>query len=368
MDSGRRNSREMSTPPRVPKWIREFSYPSEGATRASPTFRWTNVFHLVPNNKSLYPVALRADWKKQFNDWNSRILLLAKDGCPTRVIRDRIDRGEPQPWRYGQRELGDEMGWLTNEKLYRFASKIPGGKLYGSAAANMLYDDDRTSRGLSGFYDGKLHEFLKDALASVLESMQRVEWVACLGAEAWFLTGNTIGIPHLASRHREHRDSYKPVTGMIGKKKISAFPLYHPAARRVDDLMEKGWGSFGKALSTSKNAAVDREVWAVLATHLTAGTTGQPTARTQRNYAPGNSALKHRRIVTATLPRRQCRIKFMGGKDLVHISPEYDSGNTWAKIIACARSKRGGTPANLTPAAVPIPQVLTSVGWIDVNE
>jgi hypothetical protein len=260
------------------------------------------------------------------------------------------------------------MGWTTNEKLYRFASTIPGGKLYGSAAANMLYDDDRTSRALSGFYGGQLHEFLKGVLAWVLESMPRVEWVACLGAEAWFLTCNTIGIPHLASLHREHRDSHKPVTGIIGKKKISAFPLYHPAARRVDDLMEKGWESFGDAFSASENAAIDPEVLAVRAIHGTATTTGQQTALAQRDYARRNSGPNHRRFVTTTLPRRQCRIKFMTGKNLVHISPEYRSGNTWAKIIAYARSKRGGAPANLPRAALAIPQEFTSAGWINVKE
>src|SRR5207244_9846370 len=290
----------MSTPPRVPKKIREFSYPG-----------WTNVFKLVPNNKILYPEALRPDWKTQFNDWNGRILLLAKDGCPTRVISDRVDRGEPQPWRYGQRELGDEMGWLTNEKLYRFASKIPGGKLYGSAAANMLYDDDRTSRGLSGFYDGQLHEFLRDALAWVLESMPLVEWVACLGAEAWFLTCHTIGIPHLASRHREHRDSCRPITGIIGKKKISAFPLYHPAARRVDDLMEKGWREFQAALSTPRNAAIDERVFPQQPNRsLTANTTRHRTPPAPRNHEIKNSAAKGHRVVTATLPRRHCRVQF----------------------------------------------------------
>jgi hypothetical protein len=92
----------MSSQPLVPNWIREFSYPD-----------WTNVFHIVPNNKNLYPEALRPDWKTQFNDWNSKILLLAKDGCPSDVIREGRDKGESQPWRYAQQELGDKGGWRT---------------------------------------------------------------------------------------------------------------------------------------------------------------------------------------------------------------------------------------------------------------
>lgn len=153
MDSESNDSRERSTRPHVPDWIRRFSYP-----------KWTNVFQLVPNNENLYPEALRAEWKNQFNDWNSRILLLAKDGCPTRVIRKACEQGESQPWRYAQQELGDEGGWRTNNRLYRFASVVPGGKLYGSATANMLYDDPGWSRPLPGVFAGPLHDFLKRVL------------------------------------------------------------------------------------------------------------------------------------------------------------------------------------------------------------
>lgn len=348
----------MPTQPNVPDWISEFSYPD-----------WMNVFQLVPNNKSLYPAALRPDWKPQFNDWNGRILLLAKDGCPTRIIRDRIARCEPQPWRYGQRELGDEMGWMTNERLYSFASTIPGGKLYGSAAANMLYDDPRSSRGLKGFKSALLQEFFQRVLYWVLESMPSVEWVACLGQEAWFLTCNTLGHPSLANRHSEHRDLYRPVTGLIGNKRISAFPLYHPKARRVDDLMEKGWREFGAALSTPRNAVVDEDVFPFQANRsLTTDPTRHQTPATLRRFHGSNSTTKEHRLVTATLPKRQCRVQFMIGQRVVHTSRPYNSGNTWAKIIAYAREKRGGAPAYLSPTAVARPQEFTTAGWIDVEE
>lgn len=190
--------------PFTPNWIREFSYPN-----------WTNVFQLVPNNHSLYPIALRSDWKTEFNDWNGRILLLAKDGCPTRVIRDRVLRGETKPWRLGQRELGDEMGWKTNEQLFRLASMIPGGKLYGSAAANMLYDDDRSSRSLPGLYDGTLHDYLRQVLLWVIESMPHVKWIACLGFEAWFLSCVTIGKASVAPVFKEFRDSGTSLAGTV---------------------------------------------------------------------------------------------------------------------------------------------------------
>ncbi|MFN2498563.1 MAG: hypothetical protein ABR557_05695 [Pyrinomonadaceae bacterium] len=223
----------MLTPPLVPDWVRQFSYPG-----------WTNVFQLVPNNESLYPEALRPDWKAQFNDWDGRILLLAKDGCPTRVIEESRDNGESQPWRYAQKELGDESGWRTNNRLYRFASPIPGGKLYGSAAANMLYDHPGWSRSLPGFFGGPLHDFLKRVLSWVVESMPQVEWVACLGEEAWFLTCMGMGNKVAASKFRKHRDSFEAVAGTIGKK-VAAFPLHHPS-RVSNDVGHKEWGAFAR--------------------------------------------------------------------------------------------------------------------------
>jgi hypothetical protein len=92
------------------------------------------------------------------------------------------------------------------------------------------------------------------------------------------------------------------------------------------------------------------------------------TERTLRSQATRQSGAEGHRIVTATLPRRQCRVQFMIDKRPVHTSRPYDSGNTWANIIRFARSKRGGAPANLPRAAVAQPQVFTSGRWINVNE
>lgn len=90
--------------------------------------------------------------------------------------------------------------------------------------------------------------------------------------------------------------------------------------------------------------------------------------RTLRQDSVRHSTPKGHRIVTATLPRRQCRVQFMTGERVVHISRSYNSCNTWAKIIAYAREKRGGAPANLPRAAMAQPQVFTSGRWINVNE
>jgi hypothetical protein len=221
--------------PPVPEWIRKFSCPG-----------WTNAFHLLPTNNRLYGT------ETLFGDWNSRVLLLAKDWGPTDALKSGIDDpAESNPWRHAQREVGDKGGVRTNEMLSRCAFAIPGGKLYGSATANMLYDDPGWSRSLPGFEYGPLHDFLKRVLSWVLESMPRVQYVACLGNEAWFLTCSTIGARSSANGFAQHRDSFGPVSGAVGKKKISAFALYHPAARVSNESKEKGWQRLAASLSIS---------------------------------------------------------------------------------------------------------------------
>jgi hypothetical protein len=125
--------RRLPRPP-VPSWIRV--YPPAGG--------WTNVFALVPSNEHLYGT------ETLFGDWDGRTLLLGKDGAPTPVIRALRDRGESRPWRHAQRERNDPGGYRTNERLASIATSLPGGKLYGSATANLLYDDPRWSRSLPG--------------------------------------------------------------------------------------------------------------------------------------------------------------------------------------------------------------------------
>jgi hypothetical protein len=338
------------SPPRVPAWIRKFACPS-----------WTNVFHLCPNTQSLYPITLRAEWKSQFNDWSGKTLLLAKDGCPPEIIHKRIARGEPQPWRYGERERGDEMGWRTNDRLFGFASRIPGGKLYGSAAANMLYNEPGSSRELKGFTSEPLQRFLQRVLCWVFASMPKVQWVACLGKESWLLTCSVLGDHHAANQFQTWRDSQRSVVGWINGKSITAFPLYHPGALgNAINNMELGWLAFGRLVSGPKqlpnsNIRIESEP-------------PRPITSTDPTFKVAPTAATHSRIVTATLTPRVCRIRFVLNGQGVHTGPQYNSGNTWAKIIAFARSKRGGAPANLPRYAQAVPQVFIENEWIDVQE
>jgi len=212
--------------PGVPDWIRDY-LPPPG---------WTNVFALVPSNNRLYGT------ETLFGDWGGQTLLLAKDGAPTPVIRALRDKGESQPWRHADRKLGDAGGWRTNESLADAAAAISGGKLYGSATANLLLDDPRWSRKLPGVCTpGPLRDYLKRVLTWVLESMPYVSRIACLGEEAWSLTSEVLGRPDLSKDFSRYRGSHEPMTGTCAGKQLSAFALFHPAARVSNEAKRECW-------------------------------------------------------------------------------------------------------------------------------
>ena len=235
--------RVISDPPTVPSWIRKFS-------RDKRFDGWSNKFSLMPKDPNLYSESLRADWKTEFDDWNGRILLLSKDPCPTEKVEEMIGKGVSFLHR-AQSDLGDENGFGTNNKLYDFASKIPGGKLFGSACGNMLCDKSGYRRNIfKEFSQEPLHSYFKDVLSWVVETMPKVDWIACLGKEAWFLTCATMGDLSAAAQFSEYRNSYRPKSGLIAGKNIDAFPLFHPAALGTYiNEMPNGWRAFAKLIS-----------------------------------------------------------------------------------------------------------------------
>jgi hypothetical protein len=196
---------------------------------------------LVPSNDHLYGT------ETLFGDWAGKTLLLAKDGAPTPVIKAIRDKGEARPWRHAQRELGDSGGWKSNDRIVAASEGLAGGKLYGSATANLLYDDPAWSRSLRGFYKGPVHEYLVRVLAWVIGSMPNIRCIACLGQEAWFLSNIAIG-QHAAARHfAEHRDLCRSTSGTCSGKTVLAFALYHPAARVSNESQQKPWDAMRKA-------------------------------------------------------------------------------------------------------------------------
>lgn len=205
--------------PALPDWIRHHSPPEQ----------WTNVFSLPHvHTDRLYAT------ETLFGEWGGRTLLLAKDTAPTKEITR---------WEHAERELGDKGGWKTNQWLKEHADSIPGGKLYGSATANLTYNGEGWSRSLPGFYAGPLQDYLTRVLRWVLESMPNVEVVGCLGAEAWFLTTTVLGHPGAARSLREHRNAARSIEGEHAGKRITAFALYHPAARVSNTAKMAAWSA-----------------------------------------------------------------------------------------------------------------------------
>jgi hypothetical protein len=115
--------------PTIPFWIREFAYRG-----------YVKVYSLdgLTHEPKLFCT------ETLFGDWDAPTLFYAKDAAPAYVIRKRIRDGDPNPWRHGVRGR-DRMGYKTNERVVELAEYFRGLKLYGSALAHMLKEDDQTS-------------------------------------------------------------------------------------------------------------------------------------------------------------------------------------------------------------------------------
>jgi hypothetical protein len=214
----------MRTTPSIPSWIRDFRHDG-----------YTNVFEFLPDNPRLYGT------ETLFGDWGAQTLLLAKDAAPAQIIKS-------SGWRHAERTLGDSGGWRTNERLKELADLIPGSKLYGSAAANMLYDNPRWSRSLKGFRYGPLHDYLVKVLRWVVFSMPNVRVIACLGDESWYLTSMAMGESGAAKRWSDFRNNAQALAGTIEGKTVIATPHYHPAARISSTRVQANWHSLDEVL------------------------------------------------------------------------------------------------------------------------
>jgi hypothetical protein len=163
--------------PTIPFWIREFAYPG-----------YANVYSLdrLTHEPKLFCT------ETLFGDWDASTLFYAKDAAPAKVIRERIHAGDPNPWQHGVRGL-DRMGYKTNERVVELASYFRGSKLYGSALAHMLKEDDQTSGSLANFTSGRLHDHLKRVLEFVVQNMPNLQAIICLGKDSNGLVSSCSG-------------------------------------------------------------------------------------------------------------------------------------------------------------------------------
>lgn len=214
----------MRSAPSIPECLKRFKHPG-----------YTNAFEFLPDNCPRFYAT-----ETLFGDWDAPVLLMGKDTAPTQVMRDRVKAEGTAGWRHSQRARGDRGGCQTNERLLAMSQQVRCAKLYGSATANMLYDDPGWSRRLPEFYRGPLHEYLADVLRWVVGNMPQLRVVACLGREAWYLTAVVLGRSDVAYA-RECRDKERVIDGVICGRTIMASAHYHPAARASRQQRRLGW-------------------------------------------------------------------------------------------------------------------------------
>ena len=198
-----------STTPMIPPWIRTFSHPG-----------YINVYSLprLGNEQKLFCT------ETLFGDWDAPTLLLAKDAAPAHVIRTRIEQNDADPWRHGVRGR-DPMGYRTNERVMEIAQLFLGSKLYGSALAHMLKENEQTSGSLADFYSGgPLRDHLKRVLEFVVTNMCNLEAIVCLGNEAYGLVSACVGTPGASVL-----PTGQCVQLELFKRQVLLAKLYHPA-------------------------------------------------------------------------------------------------------------------------------------------
>lgn len=171
---------------------------------------------LIPGEPRLYGT------ESLYGDWNGRVLLLAKDFGPSRILGKRIADRDPRPYRH-------ESKMLANVRLQQLAAPFEHlGLLYGSALANLLRDDGRVSGTLPNRTEALAYG--AHVLAFVIERLPRLEWIVCLGGEAWECACSATV---RAGEWRSHRDDGKSLGNLIA--------AFHPSARVSWERMRQPW-------------------------------------------------------------------------------------------------------------------------------
>lgn len=203
----------MKRTPLIPDWIRSFHCPG-----------YTNIFELLPEETKLFCT------ETLFGDWDAPTLLLAKDAAPVDVIQERMAEEDEDPWRHSRRDL-DRMGWRTNEKLVELSQHVLGSKLYGSALAHLLKNDQATSSPLPGFNADPLRGHLRRVLDFVVKEMASLSTIICLGNESW----NLVRLSFAPGVQRQSPRAF-PVSVNAHGKPITVFRMYHTSRP-----FEGGW-------------------------------------------------------------------------------------------------------------------------------
>lgn len=182
--------------PHLPEWITHAAVPG-----------YSTAHLLCPGERKLYGT------ESLYGDWEGEVLLLAKDFGPSSFLRARVEAGDPAPYRH-------EPSWSTNVRLRKLAGPYEGrGLLYGSALANLLRDDNARSGALPNRAEAMRYG-VRVLQEVTLPSMPRLEWIVCLGGDAWECASRATGTK---GDYAAARDRGRPC-GML-------VPAFHPVAR-----------------------------------------------------------------------------------------------------------------------------------------
>ncbi len=195
----------MTTTPALPDWIRN-----------AEVAGYATAHRLCPAETRLFGT------ESLYGDWDGRVLLLAKDFGPSKILHQRVASGDTRPYRH-------EPSMRTNRRLQLLVGPVvEQGLLYGSALGNLLRDDDMVSGTLPN-REAAL-DYGRNVLRFTIERMPNLHWIVCLGAEAWDCACRA---RELAGDWEAHRTSGEPLGSLVA--------AYHPAARIPRELMARPW-------------------------------------------------------------------------------------------------------------------------------
>lgn len=162
-----------------------------------------------------------------YGDWDGQVLLLAKDFAASRVLEERLARGEPDPYRHGT-----DSESLTNRRPKRFLPLLGCGSgsegfLYGSALANLLREDGEMSGSLPNRREALPYGMA--VLTFVVSHMPNLRVILCMGWEARVVRDRAA---------QEHE----------GVRRVQAIDVPHPAARKSLAEHEARWRAAGTAM------------------------------------------------------------------------------------------------------------------------
>lgn len=187
---------------------------------------YVNAHQELPGETRLYGT------ESLYGDWNGRVLLIAKDFAPSKVLRTRLAKGDARPYRH-------EPGLRTNVRLERMTGRLRTGAepencglLYGSALANLLRDDGIWSGTLPN--RGEAMAYGVEVLRFTRGSMPNLDTIVCMGEEAWEVTATVLGITTTRAAARDGGG-----TVQVGGVTVVAVP--HPAARISNVAHERAW-------------------------------------------------------------------------------------------------------------------------------